>query len=95
MAHEIIHRQFGAGEAVRLDIGRQHAARSVHGKDDFDAAPLYFLPAETGLRPRQRDEEAAVAARNNPRFQFLLAAENDAVSCASRCDEAKVASAAR
>ena len=36
-----------------------------------------------------------MAARNNPRFQFRLAAENDAVSCACRCDDAKVASAAR
>ena len=35
-----------------------------------------------------------VAARNKPRFQFRLAAENDAVSCARRCGDAKVARAA-
>ena len=33
-------------------------------------------------------------ARNKPRFQFRLAAENDAVSCARRCGDAKVARAA-
>ncbi len=68
MVDKIVHGKFCASETVGFDIGSQHAARGVHGKDDFNAAPFHFLPAETGLRPRQRDAEAADGGKEKPPF---------------------------
>ena len=58
-ARKIIHRELGPGETVGLHVRRQHAAGSIHGKDDLDAAPGHLLPTVTGLGPRERDEETA------------------------------------
>ncbi len=50
VADEIIDGEFGAREPVRLDVRRQHAARSVYGEDDVMAAPFDLFPAESRLR---------------------------------------------
>jgi len=56
--HQIERGEFGPGEAVGRDVRRQHAFRGINRHHDVQPAQLDFLPVESPLRPRQRQQQA-------------------------------------
>ncbi len=57
LADEILNRELGARQSIRLDVGGEHAARGVEGDDEVDAFALDLLPAKAPQRAAERERQ--------------------------------------
>ncbi len=57
LLHQFQSGESGTREAVRRDVGRQHALGSVHRHNDVQSVLLDLLQIKSALRPGQRDNQ--------------------------------------
>ena len=69
LGDEIADRELGAGEAVGLHVGREHAARGVERDHQVDSLALHLLPAESPHRAGQGDDHQGRRRDDQPRAQ--------------------------
>ena len=64
LRQQVLDGELRAAEAVRLHVGREHAARGVEGDDEIDALAMHLLPAKAPHGSSEREGEAEDRSAN-------------------------------
>ncbi len=84
-----MHRELGAGKAVRLDVLGQHALGGIDGKEQLESLPAGFLPFIPCLWSCQSDEKAEDAEDKERLFGLSATRRNRSSELVQQADRSK------